>query len=288
MSDAVSKALAKLAAAIGGRAGLEELQGLFDEMDTDGSGDIDFNEFQAGLASFGIGEKDLDAGRVRAIFDAVDTSGDGNINVDEFSQIAKCELELLTLTEHFGGTNPGGEVAAERDKLAAALKTGVRVNRSASTMYDKKLQGDLDMLTEEALAARQKIKDDPSVRKFVEGWWNMVDLKTDNGNMDKNSYCCMSIALHKHFVADVTDEEALESAEDDWETDCPPGRDAMTFGKFLAPGTALPCSQGVFLLSSRYPGTVVPFCTGIGIEWGVCFHTTHSANSGLFRSTVSF
>jgi hypothetical protein len=227
--DDADKALQKLAEAIGDRAGLRELQTLFDNLDTDGSGELDINEFQAGLQSFGIGAASMDAARVHVIFNAIDTSGDGSVSVDEFSQIAKIQLELQTMHEHLaGGGSHNKETAAE---MAAALKSGVRVNRSASTMGDVKMQGDLEMLTAEALAARQAIKDNPAVREFVEGWWENIDLKDDCGNMDKESYCCMSIALHKHFVEDVYDDDALATAEDDWLTDCPKGQDAMNFGE---------------------------------------------------------
>ena len=231
--DAVSDALSKLAHAIGDRSGLAALHSLFDEFDTDGSGQLELNEFSQALSKFGA--KDLDEARVRRIFEAIDADGSGNIDVDEFSMIAKSELELVTLNKHFSEQgSDNAEVAAAREETVAALKSGVRVSRTASTMFDVKMQGDLAMLTAEALEARRALAEDPGIVSLVQSWWNQIELKDEEGNMDKECYCCMSMAIHEHFVKDVTHEEALECAEQDWLTDCPEGQDTMTFDDFFS------------------------------------------------------
>ena len=59
---AAASALSALANAIGDRDGLEELQALFRELDTDGSGELDRKEFFDALTKFGL-SSELDSGR---------------------------------------------------------------------------------------------------------------------------------------------------------------------------------------------------------------------------------
>ena len=51
--------------------------------------------------------------------------------MEEFEEIAKNELELLSLAEALGDSD-----TAESKKAAAAVKGGVRVNRTQSTQHD--------------------------------------------------------------------------------------------------------------------------------------------------------
>jgi Ca2+-binding EF-hand superfamily protein len=48
-----SATLAKVAAAISDRAGLSKLESMFDDFDTDNSGELDVEEFEAALKQFG-------------------------------------------------------------------------------------------------------------------------------------------------------------------------------------------------------------------------------------------
>ena len=66
--------------------------------------------------------------------------------MEEFEEIAKNELELLSLAEALGDSD-----TAESKKAAAAVKGGVRVNRTQSTQHDLRMQGDASMLTQEAM-----------------------------------------------------------------------------------------------------------------------------------------
>jgi hypothetical protein len=224
--DVVTAALARLASVIGDREGLADLGQLFRELDEDGSGELDIDEFTQALRRFGIAESD---DCIAKMFKVIDADGGGTLDFDEFSAVAKNELELATLNVELVGVDVGqeGRVAAE-----AAVKSGVRLNRTQSTMLDKKMQGDLEMLTAEAVEQRRCLKEDPKLREAVQGWWDGV-AKEHCMQMDKDAYIIFSVSLHKHFVPDVTDEEALVAALDDWKEDCPAGQDVMRFGKIL-------------------------------------------------------
>jgi hypothetical protein len=228
MADSTNATLSKLAAAIGSRSGLDDLKALFNELDVDRSGELDLKEFGVALRRFGVGRDALDDTCVRYIFDAIDTSHNGTIDFDEFSQIAKCELELLDLNEHLQDM---GVDAAAAEQAAAAVKSGVRINRTASTLFDIKMQGDLIMLSTEMQEKRDALSREPALQDFVRGWWNSMTCKDSRGNMDYESYTVLSVCLHKYFVPSVSDEVALEAVEGDWADDCPKGQKTMEFGK---------------------------------------------------------
>jgi Ca2+-binding EF-hand superfamily protein len=228
----VSAALSELAKAIGDREGLAALTGLFKELDLDGNGTLDVTEFTVALRRFGLPEDDIDDVGAQKLFDAIDTTNDGIIDFDEFSKIAKIELEMKDLNEALGdAAGQTYDVNHEAAKTAEALKAGVRINRTQSTAYDLKMQGDIQMLSEEMMAAREDLKDNPTVLNFVQKWWDAMLIK-ERDRMSKASYIVMSIALHKHFVPDVTDEDAMQSANDDWAMDCPVGASSMRFEHF--------------------------------------------------------
>eukprot|EP00935_MAST-01C_sp_MAST-1C-sp1_P001737 g1737.t1 len=216
-------AFSKLAQAIGDRSGLSSVGELFHELDLDGSGVLDLAEFQEAIKRFGA--TDVDEPTLEKIFMRIDESGDGCIDFAEFAQIAKIELELLTL-------NSAQIDASAIESTEAALKSGVRVNRTMSTIGNRKLQGDLQSLTPEAMAKRQALKADPEIRKRIKGWWDAIELKVDNG-IDKAGYMRMSLALHKTFVPDVHEQDAMAAAEQDWLTDCPQGQDTLNYQAFF-------------------------------------------------------
>ena len=108
----------------------------------------------------------MDGRVVDKIFQAVDEDNSGSISFDEFAKIAKIELELLALSEV---VESDGALTDETKKAVAALKDGVRVNRTMSTMYDLRMQGDVTMLSQAAVEARQALKEDPGLRKLVSG-----------------------------------------------------------------------------------------------------------------------
>jgi hypothetical protein len=152
--------------------------------------------------------------------------------MEEFSQIAKCELELLVLNEVIS-TSEGQ--TAEMEKAVEAVKGGVRLSRTASTTANKKLQGDLDMLTAESIQARQDLKNDDIFSCLVHEWWHSIEMKEGEGTlsrMGKEAYLVLNTSLHKKFVPDVTNEEARAAAELDWEQDLGPS-ETMGFGESL-------------------------------------------------------
>lgn len=65
----------------------QHLRGLFDQIDTDGSGEIDFDELCKNAEVFGMGA--LPTGKLRSVFDAADTDGSGSISFSEFCRAVK-------------------------------------------------------------------------------------------------------------------------------------------------------------------------------------------------------
>jgi hypothetical protein len=136
-SEEQETALAKLAEVIGCRDGLADLRNIFNELDIDGSGALDIDEFTKALKRFGIAKADctLDENFITAIFNAVDRDGNGVVDFDEFAKVAKCELELVLVKS-------APVAATESLNLEKAVKSGVRMRRSASKEYDLKMQGE--------------------------------------------------------------------------------------------------------------------------------------------------
>lgn len=60
-----------------------DVVGIFERMDTDGSGELDQQEFRAALLQMGLGLSDDEMGLVMR---EIDTDGGGTISIDEFSQ----------------------------------------------------------------------------------------------------------------------------------------------------------------------------------------------------------
>jgi Ca2+-binding EF-hand superfamily protein len=269
-------ALAKMAKVIGSRSGLEDLEGLFRELDADGSGALDIDEFGEALSRFGVEQTNcnLDERFIAAIFNAVDVDKNGVVDFEEFARVAKCELELAIVKS--------AEVEeTEARKIQQAVKAGVRVSRTGSFDYNLKMQGDLEMMTMAAVKERRDLKDEPGtwgihirfyanqfngcffsaeINELIQSWWADVAFKhrrrlaigpLEKGEkedmmdrMQKDSYAMLNIALHKHFVPEVSNEEAVVAADRDWEDDCPNGQDSMGYGgqiTFPCRTAACPC-----------------------------------------------
>jgi hypothetical protein len=214
-------ALRKLADAIGDREGLHELQNIFDKFDKDNNGTLDIDEFNDVLKEYGA---ELSDKNLKQVFRVLDADGNGTVDIKEFAEIAKCEMELSALDDVVGDDTGIEAVDAEKRKARQALlEGGVRLNRSGSVLNNTKLQGDIEMLTPVALMKRTELKEDVELWKMVEHWWNSCQLKED-GKMGKDAYMICSVALHKNFIPDVSEEDALKAAEADWLSDCPPDK----------------------------------------------------------------
>jgi hypothetical protein len=172
----------ELVAKINDRKGLEAVAKLFHLLDTDDSGELDLDEFHAGLRQFGMRVSANDA---QAMLKSFDTDGNGSLNIAEFMAIAKLELEVADLQNAF--IAKGGDAAhqklsdserqALKEQQAAAIhaaRRGTRFNRTNSVAGDARLQGDLQMLTAENMLKQRKMKTNEEVQRAVSSWWNSM------------------------------------------------------------------------------------------------------------------
>jgi Ca2+-binding EF-hand superfamily protein len=75
----IKKLLARLMSELSDPAGLALLRSKFDELDADGSGVLDLQEFHAGLLSFGMEVSENDAKSLLSVFDP---DGDGELSCE--------------------------------------------------------------------------------------------------------------------------------------------------------------------------------------------------------------
>jgi hypothetical protein len=87
----------KLAKVLNGRDGLDGMQTLFEEMDTDGDGTLSLEELHSGFAKFGV---DLATQEVELLFLYLDADKSGDIDLNEFYQMQKNSIELHSIQEY--------------------------------------------------------------------------------------------------------------------------------------------------------------------------------------------
>eukprot|EP01043_Picozoa_sp_COSAG02_P054700 COSAG02_NODE_6234_length_3707_cov_3.105044_1_plen_475_part_00 len=89
---------------------ITDVESMFDAMDKDGSGGMDYAEFTQGLKALGIvfGPKQLDA-----VLEALDANGDGQVTISEF--VAQCD-------DRYRDDGALGELDAEMHERAGGLK----------------------------------------------------------------------------------------------------------------------------------------------------------------------
>ena len=111
---------------------------------------------------------------VEKLFIIMDTDGSGDLDFDEFMEIAKIELEKGDLENEFiGAAEDYSDKSQDAAKLAA--EKGVRFMRSASADIDPKVQGDLGMLSASAQEARANLRANKDVQICVRRWWDAMD-----------------------------------------------------------------------------------------------------------------
>jgi Ca2+-binding EF-hand superfamily protein len=86
--------MAQLMSSMSDPAGLAQLRSKFDELDADGSGVLDLQEFRAGLVQFGMEVSENDAKSLLSVFDP---EGDGELS---------CEVRSTRKTRECSTTLP--------------------------------------------------------------------------------------------------------------------------------------------------------------------------------------
>jgi hypothetical protein len=79
---------------LGGMKGIEDMRVCFTEMDADGNGTLSLAEFRQGLSrTCGM---ELEETEVSDLMQLLDTNGDGELQFEEFRAIARAEMQYLT------------------------------------------------------------------------------------------------------------------------------------------------------------------------------------------------
>jgi hypothetical protein len=236
--------LYKFSELLGDRSGLEQLKVVFREFDTDGSGLLSYEEFNAGVKKFGMKLEGDDTSRLLRLLDA---NGDGELSLEEFEFIAKAEMECADLVDAFIDNEQAGKLNADdqqrldsaKQAAIVAAHAGTRFSRTQSVMHDPKKQGCPEMLSAFALQARMELREDPKLKKLIWSWWctalDVGHLASENQPdcISKVQYVTLSVSLNKMLSSDVDEEEAKEAAEKDWANDKADGAEHMEFDQFF-------------------------------------------------------
>jgi hypothetical protein len=209
----------KIAKHIGTRDKLDEAAAIFAEIDADGSGELDLEEFQTAISRFDANISREDAA---SIFKLSDADHSGELDLGEFQALQKNGLELLDMAKHLvdspttKGRIPGTTMRAMA-RMAKALDSGVRLQRTDSAC-NPKMQGDIAMLDPATLKLRKDLKKNPKMHAIIYGWWKKLDLN-EHLEMKKEHYREISIALHLMLDPDATHEVLVKTADQDWVDD---------------------------------------------------------------------
>jgi len=263
--DLVKKTLEKFTAYIGGHADMVQMKKIFCEVDTDGSGELDKEEFREAMYKFGM---NFPSHEIDKLFDVLDQNGDDTLQFEEFAVIAEGEMELAQVnaiwkdeqkkSKEMGGSDLSYDekiLEEEMQKKVAALvikavHSGTRFTHSSGAVSgDMKLQGSALMLTPEALRERENLKNDRDIQRMVKNWWegfwrltmnyrmkakhlyNKQQLNQDR-HLKERQFLTMMCALSNLVDPTISEEEAHKSAKLDWLSDKQPHLDHMDLEDF--------------------------------------------------------
>eukprot|EP00929_Paragymnodinium_shiwhaense_P090391 TRINITY_DN50574_c0_g1_i2.p1 TRINITY_DN50574_c0_g1~~TRINITY_DN50574_c0_g1_i2.p1 ORF type:complete len:936 (-),score=112.09 TRINITY_DN50574_c0_g1_i2:210-3017(-) len=108
----------------------QELRDVFDEVDEDGSGEIEFHEFKRMIRAFNL--RSLNAAKCHRLFHYFDTDGDGAISFTDFATTLYPDLHLEgdeESSDDGGNDHPGGR---DSDIEEPALKSIKHMTKSSS------------------------------------------------------------------------------------------------------------------------------------------------------------
>ncbi|CAF3318729.1 unnamed protein product [Rotaria socialis] len=95
--DISKKELKKVLKTLGIKANEKELQALINQMDADGSGKIDFNEFKAVMGNKYFSRHST--ANLEAAFSSFDSDGNGFLTIDELQNVMSRMGRHMTLSE---------------------------------------------------------------------------------------------------------------------------------------------------------------------------------------------
>ena len=95
-------------------------------------------------------------------------------------------------------------------------------NLDAATPYWQ--QGDEELETPEMIERRKALRQHPKVLETIEVWWGTAQRSLEQEShrkegLSRERYILMSKKMYKAMMQDYVEEEALQSAADDWEED---------------------------------------------------------------------
>ena len=80
------------------------------------------------------------------------------------------------------------------------------------------LEGDASFDTDKMKAKRELVKQSPKLRAAAMQFWTALGKGPEEG-MRKDEYCFVHRRITKALAAELSEEEAAEAAEEDWEDD---------------------------------------------------------------------
>jgi Ca2+-binding EF-hand superfamily protein len=121
--SAVSQNKTSLSKFFGGMT-VQELGKTFKRLDTDGSGDLSWDEFVAGVESFDAATRMAQAvasvegaAELKGLFETIDANSDGTVTADEWGAALSENAELIA--KYFGGS---GKKGSSKKTLTKAFK----------------------------------------------------------------------------------------------------------------------------------------------------------------------
>eukprot|EP00936_MAST-01D_sp_MAST-1D-sp1_P001369 g1369.t1 len=188
----------------------EEIMDAFKFFDEDGSGGITLNELRDSMSKFG---EHLTDAQANEMLREADVNGDHEIGCDEFIKIMTCRT-----------------MKGRWFKIKLALKVAHVFQRSSAY----KTEGDPTWDHPENLEKRKQLMTHPDVTSVIDRFWGILDmLKDSTGHLKKSSYLVLNFKLQKALLSDFDPDDARKGALIDWEEDVGPGRETMTGEEFF-------------------------------------------------------
>lgn len=220
------------------RFGKGRIIDAFRKFDTDGSGELNKDEFGQAMLALGF---EATAAQVERTWRHLDIDGDGSVPYLELDKrlrdnqaaaLGSLRRRLAMRQKSLSWLDRARSKIkmrrSQKDLLAGAANLVVE-DAVALTNLSWQQQGNADLNTEEAWEQRRKLRHHPQVVRSLNGFWEMAlqSARRERPNANKLGWLDYK-AFHKTLYLDLLEDdydeqEAEAAAMEDWETDSPDG-----------------------------------------------------------------